>query len=167
MTSAGPDRRPSCLVAPSEGPDHTVVSCLDIDAAEWPQRRARDHVAGLGVEVALVTGAVPTMCFGFVVDDASQVGAFLAERHDVGVADAEQYGGVGVGRIPEQVGAADLDARGVDDGAGFALVDGAQLRPRCETDVAQRERAGTSDEVAGELAAGDLFLGGGLVRRPS
>jgi hypothetical protein len=61
------------------------------------------------------------------------------------------------------VGAADLDARGVDDGAGFALVDGAQLCPRCETDVAERERAGASDEVPGELAAGDLFLGGGLV----
>ena len=40
------------------------------------------------------------MCFGFVVDDASQVGAFLAERHDVGVADAEQYGRVGVGQPP-------------------------------------------------------------------
>ena len=68
---------------PSERPDHAVVADLEIDAAQWPGGWSGDHGAGAGFEVAFVTRAVPAPLLGLVVDDAAEVGAFLAERDDV------------------------------------------------------------------------------------
>jgi hypothetical protein len=47
-----------------------------------------------------------------------------------------------------------------DDRSGFAGVDGAQLGPDGEPDVAGGHHTGAGDEVAGELAARHVFLGG-------
>ncbi len=73
------------------------------------------HRAGAGVEVAFVARAVPAVLVGLVVDDAAEVGALLAERHDLAVGDAQQDRRVVVGRVPEQVGVADGDVVERDD----------------------------------------------------
>src|SRR5690606_8865267 len=66
-------------------------------------------------------------------------------------------------REAEEVGAPDRQVVEGDDGPGVAVVDGAQLRPRRQPDVAEGDGAGAGDQEAGELAAGHLLLGGGLV----
>ena len=77
-----------------ERPDHAVVADLEVDAAEWSGRWAGDDGAGAGFEVAFVAGAVPALLVGFVVDDAAEVGALLAERDDLGVGEAQEDRGV-------------------------------------------------------------------------
>ncbi len=78
---------------PAERPDGSVVADFEVDPAEWSGRGAGDDGAGSRFEVPFVAGAVPALLVGLVVDDAAEVGALLAERDDVGVAELTKIAG--------------------------------------------------------------------------
>src|SRR5690606_38129160 len=95
------------LVAPlapsGEGP-HRAVADLDVDAAQGPLRGTGAHVAGGGVEEALVAGALELTGVGLVVDDAAEVGALLREGPQLPPGEVHEDGRVGAGRVVEELG---------------------------------------------------------------
>ena len=104
---AAASRRASSPPSPRAASAHTVPSRhLDVDAAERALRRAGQHLAGGGVEVALVAGALHLAGLGLVVDDAAEVGALLAEGPQLAAGQVHEDRRVGAGGVVEQVGRA-------------------------------------------------------------